>query len=484
MVYEGSIPSGYTNWQEPGLQTCVEQAGVGCTEDAYHDEAADNYGWAELPHLEPYSSEKILSLVEVAPAPGKGRCMYTRNGYEPGELILVEQPLFVITPGSNEDLWKTLNRLNEQQPLQLSPLWHQAALVTILTGTEEKIAIMKGKWVLDNDPPVTDEVYRILEATCVAQPDGSFVYSNRVVVDPKLYQFLLQVWPLNAFGHSTDPNGLVIYDKISFLAHSCDATACWHHYGQDLFVLRSRKKLQPGDELTISYLGEPDLLAPTHKRRELLQNWSFHCGCPRCILTSDDARGFLCKLCHFGRVTVYNDGASGDMTSVPCTLCGYTYNKGDIVEYLELERAYFERIETIDHTDLWDIQQVYTNAKNVFKQHWCLYQLQTLLFECYKERGEVELARFYMQQRIFYVTMVMRRPLYCVAFMYEEFGDMLVTAAGLDLENENSQVKVDLDMLNIVMDMYFQAAALLAVLSGCNHPYYYSVVVGYALYWT
>ncbi|ORM39484.1 Acyl-CoA-binding domain-containing protein 6 [Babesia sp. Xinjiang] len=466
---EGANPS--EGVQASCVDECDNSGGTAVTQ-------VEDVTWANMPNIEPYSNEKILSLVEIAPAPGKGRCMFSKNGYEPGELILIERPLFVIVPDSNPDLWKTLNTLNEQQTLQLSPLWHQAALVTILTGTKEKLDIMQNKWVLDRDPPVSDDVYRILDATCVTQADGSYMYSNQVVIDPKLYQFLLQVWPLNAFGHSTDPNGLVIYDKISYLAHSCDATACWHHYGEDLFILRSRRRLNPGDELTISYLGEPDLLAPTFKRRELLQNWSFLCACPRCIETVDTSRGFLCKLCHYGRVNFYEDQSSRQMASMPCTLCEYRYNALDIKEYLDLERAYVERIEGIDSTDLWDIQQVYNNARNVFNQHWCLYQLQTLLFECYKERGDTELARFYMQQRIFFADSVMRRPLYCVAFMYEEFADMLVTSAALDMEKaELDDVEVDVDLLSTTMDSYFRAAALLAVLSGYNHPYYYSVVV-------
>ncbi|GBE60264.1 apical complex lysine methyltransferase [Babesia ovata] len=444
-------------------------------------EAADGYVEAVaepmVEDIEPFSDDKIMSLVEIAPAPGKGRCMYVRNGYEPGGLILIEKPLFVIVPNDNIEIWNTINSLHEKQPLLLSPLWHHAALITIMTGTKEKLEVMRGKWVLDPDPPVSEDVYRILEATCVAQADGTFVYSNQVVVDPKFYQFLLQVWPLNAFGHTTDPNGLVLYNKISFLAHSCDATACWHHVGDDYFVLRARRRLRPGDELTISYLGEPDLLAPTHKRRELLYNWSFYCECPRCIIPVDCARGFLCKLCRYGRVGFYQDSNSTRLVSDACTLCDYVFTESDITEYLDLERAYAERIDCIDANDLCDIQEVYNHARNVFKQHWCLYRLETLLFECFKERGEADLARYYLQQRISFADAVMRRPLYCVAFMHEEYADMLLASAGIDKESEQiPEVNVNVELLNIVMGSYFRAATLLAVLSGLNHAYYYTVL--------
>lgn len=437
-------------------------------------DGGSDYAYQEI---KPYTEEEIMKVIEVAVAPGKGKCMYIRHAYEPGGLILVESPLFVIVPDTDKELWNTLTSLNEAQPLMLSPLWHQAALLTIVTGTPEKIEIMKDKWVLDRNPPICEDVYRILEATCVVKPSGEFVYSNGVVVDPQLYQFFLQVWPLNAFGHSNDPNGLVIYNKISYLAHSCDASACWHHYGDDLFMLRSRRKLLPGDELTISYLGESDLLSPTHKRRELLRNWSFHCECPRCIITVDVARSFLCKTCHFGKVSFYHDRASNTIASVPCNLCEYKYSDTDITEYLELEYAYVARIETIDPGDFNDIQLVYNHARNVFKQHWCLYQLQTMLFDCYKEKGEYDKAITYMQMRINYINQVMVRPLYCMAFMYEEYADMLLAKSGINFDEEvDTATKPDIDLLNTVLDIYFRSAALLAILTGYTHPYYYNVV--------
>lgn len=458
---------------DSSIQTAATEQG--CSENhCLVETAAYTSAYGEI---QPYSNEQIMSVVEVAPTPGKGNCMYVRHAYEPGELILVERPLFVIVPDNDRELWAKLNSLNEQHPLQLSPIWHQAAFLTIVTGTAEQIEIMKGKWVLDQNPPVTEDVYRILESTCIGQPNGEFVYSNGVVVDPKLYQFLLQVWPLNAFGHSSDPNGLVIYNKISYLAHSCDASACWHHHGEDLFTLRSRRKLKPGDELTISYLGEGDLLAPTHKRRELLRNWSFHCECSRCILTEDHARGFLCKVCHFGMVSFYYDRVTQTLNSIPCTMCEYKFTSQDVEEYLDLERAYVARVETIDPSDLADIQLVYNHARNVFKQHWCIYQLQTLLFECYKERGIFDQTRYYMQQRLVYVDQVMKRPLYCVAFMYEEFADMLVAHYGIDIEGTGEcDVKIDIDLLNNILDIYFRSAALLAILTGYHHPYYYNVI--------
>ncbi|ETW56340.1 hypothetical protein PFUGPA_01669, partial [Plasmodium falciparum Palo Alto/Uganda] len=53
---------------------------------------------------------------------------------------------------------------------------------------------------------------------------------------------------------------------ISMLAHSCISTACWHYGENDSFVLRARINLNPGDEITISYLGDDDLYKSSNSR--------------------------------------------------------------------------------------------------------------------------------------------------------------------------------------------------------------------------
>ncbi|KAK2195787.1 bifunctional Tetratricopeptide-like helical domain superfamily/SET domain superfamily/SET domain [Babesia duncani] len=432
---------------------------------------------AESVVLEPYSRSHIFNNVEIAEVTGKGRCLFARNGFEPGDIIIVEAPLFSIVPSSNQSIWDVLTGIHELTPLSLPPLWHQAAILSIIDGTEEKHEILKKKWVIDKNPEVSEDVFRVLQAICNCDESGRYIYKDTIEIDQKLYQYFLQVWQLNAFGHSTDADGLVIYDAISNMAHSCDASCSWHHYGDDCFILRARRKLYPGDEITISYLGESDLFAPTFRRRDLLNNWCFTCSCERCGIPKDDARGFLCKCCHAGCVIMVQDDLLFNVVAHPCTLCGYKYNPTDVNEYLELEQAYIQRIDTIDSNDLYDILQVYDHARNVFKQHWALYQLETLLFEIYKQQGNNEQALYYLTLRIQYADLVMKRPMFAVAFMYEQLGDLLVSHANIDVDSsEIKNCRADIGMLNNILSAYFKSAALLCLLCGCNHAYYYVVV--------
>ncbi|XP_954031.1 uncharacterized protein TA06820 [Theileria annulata] len=422
-----------------------------------------------------FTKENIDSLVRVSEVPGKGRCLFVRKAFDPGELIFAESPLFMIDPTSNQELWDELNKLNEESPFVLPPLWHKAALFSILEGNEESNSILENKWVENRNQEVSADVLRVLNSICTIE-DGEFYYDG-VVIKPEVYQLYLQVWPLNAFGRTSEPDGLVIYDKISYVAHSCNPSCCWHHTENDEFVLRARKKLVPGDEITISYLGETDLLSPTFRRRTLLQNWHFFCTCERCSIPIDNCRGFLCKCCHYGTIFLNYDSFFSSHSSMQCELCGYQFTESEMNEYIELERAYVYRIDGIDKSNLMDILQVYDHAKNVFKQHWALYQLQTLLYDIYKEKSNFEQAKIYLMQRIHYVDKVILGPLYCVAFMHEEMADILTYICDLDqnlskIGNPNS----DIGALNMIMGYYFNSAALLSILCGYKHSYYHSVI--------
>ncbi|BAM39244.1 uncharacterized protein TOT_010000703 [Theileria orientalis strain Shintoku] len=460
------------------------------TVDSYGSEECSSSSDHESPkyssNLATFSKKTIDSVVEVSEVPGKGRCLFVRKEFEPGSLIFAESPLFMILPSSRPDLWEKLTSLNQESAFTLPPLWHKAALLSIIEGTDESNKIMANKWVerkfgsiyyrlVDPNQEVSADVYRVLGSICTIV-DGNYYY-NGVQISPEVYQLYLQVWPLNAFGRSSDPDGLVIYDKISYLAHSCNPSCCWHHTDDENFVLRARKKLIPGDEITISYLGESDLLSPTFKRRTLLQNWHFFCTCDRCSLPVDLSRGFLCKYCHYGTIFLRYDSYTDKHTSTECEMCKYKFTETETNEYIELERAYMFRIDEIDKSDLMDMFQVYDHAKNVFRQHWSLYQLETMMYEYYKENGNLEQAKLYLLLRLHYVDKVVSGPLYLVAFMHEELADILTNLAGIDqeatkMENRNA----DIGTLNMIMSYYYNAAALLAILCGYNHNYYYSVV--------
>eukprot|EP00913_Durusdinium_trenchii_P001047 g962.t1 len=64
----------------------------------------------------------------------KGRCLFTNEACEPGQVVFVERPLLVALPAVAPKLWECLQKLHEVRPLNLGTItFHFAALVSVLT---------------------------------------------------------------------------------------------------------------------------------------------------------------------------------------------------------------------------------------------------------------------------------------------------------------------------------------------------------------
>lgn len=280
-----------------GGEEAVEEEEAELQPEDLQDGAADADG-SQGESLKPFSRREIERRVQVRTVEGKGRCLYTRGPRKPGEIIFVEQPLLVAVPALNAPLWELLTRLHEEQPLELPPIWHLAALCSLTEMEEDALAACLEKWVPDPEQEAGADVLRVLEFI-----DGE--------VDPALYERLLQVWRFNSFGHHSEKDGLVLYDRISMMAHSCRASASWHYGEGEAFVLRARVQLEAGAEITISYIGDEELFKSTNVRREKVRGWLFVCHCLRCDAPVDNCRGFRCPSCGSGttffKETLYDD---------------------------------------------------------------------------------------------------------------------------------------------------------------------------------
>ena len=82
----------------------------------------------------------------------KGRCLFSNEACEPGQVVFVERPLLVALPGSAKRLWEKLQKLHEEQPLNLGTVtFHFAALLSVITLKQEEIEIIRDKYVPDPD---------------------------------------------------------------------------------------------------------------------------------------------------------------------------------------------------------------------------------------------------------------------------------------------------------------------------------------------
>lgn len=412
--------------------------------------------------LEPYSLQQIDANVDVVYVPNKGRCVFAKKTFRPGDIIFIETPTLVAIPSIAPELWERLQELNAEAPFDLPPVWHLAALYALTQLSRNKQNVILDKWVPEPNRPPGKDVKRVLMAT-------------QLKVDPYRYERFLQAWRYNSFGHHVETDGLVLYNRISMIAHDCSATATWHYGDDDAFVLRARQFIPQGDEITISYIGDDDLLKATHIRQEKLSSWLFTCQCSRCQDSCDGARGFRCPCCGAGTTFFRTEKApddtiaEGTTSATPCTLCNRTPSPKTIQKYLIFEDAYIARLDETDKTDLPDAELVYSEAQRVFNQHWVLHALDTVLFDAYRDASHWEAAATHQQHRIQYVSQVMPKASYSLAWLYEELGDMYSNTVSTSFHSRS--VPITGYQKNILAAQYETAMNILFVLCGSQHTY-------------
>lgn len=396
---------------------------------------------------------RINSAVFVEMTPNKGRCLFTSRQSDAGGVIFIESPTLVAIPSLAPGIWKQLQDMHEAQPLELGTItFYFAAVASLLILDGDGLQIILDKFVPDTDESASDDVCRIIKTL----DTSGYKQGN---INPKMFQRLLSAWRYNSFGHHTE-DGLVMYNRISMCAHSCDPSCCWSFGDDDAFVLRARRALGPREELTISYLQDDDLLKSIAVRRQKLNNWKFTCACERCIEIIDYARGFRCGKCKTGSCYYTTEGPEEMLTK--CKMCNFVYSKIEVKSLMETEESYCTRVENLNKTDIPDVELVYSAALDPFAEHWCLYCMDTILFESYRDKGNFLEASEHQQRRIHFHNSVFPRVTFILAWAHEELADMLQRV------NRSGQRQGN---LAVWMARYRQATGMLSILCGPTHVY-------------
>eukprot|EP00316_Scyphosphaera_apsteinii_P001825 CAMPEP_0119323534 /NCGR_PEP_ID=MMETSP1333-20130426/60948_1 /TAXON_ID=418940 /ORGANISM="Scyphosphaera apsteinii, Strain RCC1455" /LENGTH=292 /DNA_ID=CAMNT_0007331007 /DNA_START=41 /DNA_END=919 /DNA_ORIENTATION=+ len=91
---------------------------------------------------------------------------------------------------------------------------------------------------------------------------------------------------LRLVNHSCDPNCELLWDPG--MQQGC---VCGGACGGGCFLLKARRAICAGEELSFSYLGLQPIstLSCEARRQELLKGWGFWCGCPLCVSQEEHA---------------------------------------------------------------------------------------------------------------------------------------------------------------------------------------------------
>jgi hypothetical protein len=332
----------------------------------------------------------------------------------------VESPLLESLKEVNPPLWDALGDVfdNLTESTELPQVWHYAALVSLIDGSASMREKMMSKWVPDSKGDALENCLEVL--TRVSQShllsDDMRERLSKINVDD--YAHLTLVWRFNSFGHHTDSNALCMYNITSMMAHSCGASGVWHFGSGDSFCLRARVALRPGDEITISYLSDEDLFKSVLVRRQKTQGWLFDCACTRCTSTTDFSRSFRCPVCVTGSILVSPENQAG-----PCDTCITNLSSEVLLNYLELEPIYVDRVTGMDRTDSEDVLAVLKEALNLFSDsHWIVYVLESMLSESLK--GSSNPARIdLLLRRLEYLRKNFPWSNYTTSWLLEEIGD-------------------------------------------------------------
>jgi len=260
---------------------------------------------------------KSKQRVYIDTEQGKGCILRASEKIRQGEVILIDEPLLTCPNGSitEESRWqdflkevsqvlggeaniKSFHALGQQRGLEdyelLGPLKH----FTLSEGNQEGLLNLY-------DPDMEDE--SVQERYFYLCPDREETYLPDEallevgVPDPALFKRALRILDSNSMAAGEQQEYLVLPSTLSRLSHSCcpNSARSGHPTPESMTqCLRAIRDIGEGEEITISYLSDTELMECTYLRRDFLRRTKFFtCLCERCERKPDIARAFNCPYC-------------------------------------------------------------------------------------------------------------------------------------------------------------------------------------------
>ena len=141
---------------------------------------------------------------------------------------------------------------------------------------------------------------------------------------------LSSVLSCNTFRRGT---GRCLCPAMAMVNHSCEANCRvqWEESGEKL-VLKTRRKISPGEQLTITYVSS--LLGTFTRQKKLKETKGFQCRCNRCLDPEEKGTymsGIICSKCKKGWVVPHLKEDQEEMKWM-CK-CGFQANSDKVCLY-------------------------------------------------------------------------------------------------------------------------------------------------------
>ncbi|KAL8449050.1 hypothetical protein Emed_003402 [Eimeria media] len=234
---------------------------------------------ASIPIINSYCNERHDGKLVCVLDPVKGRTLRATRAFAVGDLILKEPPLHAVRLDPDSPECSKLMEVCEKQSFRHPAIWYWCALNSVLVEGDPPVpglqAVTRRQWELLRTLFIPEVVEPSSEATILVDCMGL-----RGIVEDVDLEIMIQVWLHNCFEHHRDPEGYIIYFMPSFCSHSCIPNALWCTDDDSNFLFSPRATISAGDEVTLTYLPEEDMLASTTRRRTLLEGAKdFKCMC-------------------------------------------------------------------------------------------------------------------------------------------------------------------------------------------------------------
>lgn len=448
---------------------------------------------AGVAHINAHGKQHHEGVLECRWTDEKGRILHATRDFAEGDIILVESPLHIVQEDDSNAAFKHLRELCKKQAddFDYEPLWYWCALKSL---TKEQLRNAKlGGWSAADAAVQHNLLLLHHDEVCEASTSSDILVKELVPgVEPIIIERLTQIWVLNCFEYSDNPQGYSTYFFSSFMSHSCWPNAVWHYTGAD-HVLRARRNIKVGDEVCISYLPEHGLMQSAPVRRlELHDTKRFWCSCERCTGAQDLSRGFVCPSCGKGKVfsRTPDGGPAQDDTllashlaGATCDACGKSLNKKEATRLAGHEKRLKKIVEDYaqrargtraDIPDMKELQATEDFIDSVFSQHVLADLAWEQLAECHSARRRSSDQRRLLERRCAFHASAYPGLIGSHAWALEAQGDALMRAAGAKPSKQTGKKvwqPTAKDSPKEALRLYSEARRILFLMFGEEHEY-------------
>jgi len=220
------------------------------------------------------------------------------------------------------------------------------------------------------------------------QHDVVDVIKSRIKVKDELIHHLIGILSINSVTINFREEriyGRALYPLLSLVNHSCTSNARYTVNPKDFsVVLRARRKILEGEEITISYI--PPFIGQPRRRMEISNEWYFTCRCPRCVDPTEFGTfvsALKCNSCNEGLVLPHS---SEEGSVWRCRFCSNPYEEEMVVESIEKLEEQLEKISNSGPAIEKYEEFIKGNSKILAMKHYLILSAQRNIVELLVEK--------------------------------------------------------------------------------------------------